>query len=231
MFDPLDMMISGPQIDIEAIDKQVQMAFPCYVKNDQSWNEIEILWDEFHELYENKKWAKVLEVTDKIIQIKPDDQYAYMYKAYALDELKQYEEAIRCLDASLDIDDKFARAMHIKGIVLNNLERYDEAITFFDKALEVDPEYKKSLFNKGRSLLYLKQYNKAIQYYNKVLKIDSEDNYALNNKALALTNLKKYGDSVVWRLIQNIKNHYLTKEDHYCILNNTIKLYNITIKY
>ena len=107
LFDPLDMMISDPVFDIESIDKQVQMAFPCYVKNDQSWNEIEILWDEFHELYENKKWTKILEVTDKIIQIKPDDQYAYMYKAYALDELKQYEEAIRCLDASLDIDDKY----------------------------------------------------------------------------------------------------------------------------
>ena len=86
LFDPLDMMISGPQIDIEAIDKQVQMAFPCYVKNDQSWNEIEILWDEFHELYEKQEYKKIPGVMDKIIQIKPDDQYAYMYKAYALDE-------------------------------------------------------------------------------------------------------------------------------------------------
>ena len=119
LVNPLDAMISGPHIDIESIDKQAHIAFPCYVKNDQSWNKIEILWNEFHEHYENKKWTTVLEVMDKIIQIKPDDQYAYMYKAYALDELKQYDEARRCLDASLDIDDKFVRALHIKGIVLN----------------------------------------------------------------------------------------------------------------
>ena len=198
LFNHVEMMISGPLLDIEFIDKQMHMAFPCYDKNDLNWNKIEILWDEFHGLYEKEEYSKILQVMDKIIQIKPNDQYAYMYKAYAFDELKQYEEAIQCLDTSLEIDNKFTRALHIKGVVLNNLERYTDAIIFFNKALEIDPKYVKALNNKGTSLNNLEKYEEAIVCFDKVLEINPQYSNALNNKGFVLNNLKKYEEAIVW---------------------------------
>ena len=149
-------------------------------------NKIVILWNEFHKFYGKKDFKKIPEIMDKIIQIKYDDQYAYMYKAYALDELKQYEESLKCLDIALNIDKKFIRALNIKGCVFVNLKKFNKAIQCYDKALEIDPTYFRALANKGNALYELDRFDESIQCYDKALEIDPRNNQILESKKEAL---------------------------------------------
>ena len=75
-----------------------------------------------------KRWS--------LIQIVPDN---LNNKAWVLNALKKYDEALECSNKALDLDPKSAWAFTNKARALNGLKRHDEALECSNKALELDP--------------------------------------------------------------------------------------------
>lgn len=87
---------------------------------------------------------------------------ALFRRAYALAEIRRYDEAVECYDKAIEINPKDAFAWYNKGNALANLAMHEKAIACFDKALELDPNYTNAWNNKGVSLDNLRKYRKAI---------------------------------------------------------------------
>jgi tetratricopeptide (TPR) repeat protein len=92
------------------------------------------------------------------------------YKGVALQELKQYDEAIASFDTALSIKSDYAQAWTNKGVALQELKRYDEAIAHYDKALSLKADYAEAWANKSMLNLFLKKYQDGWENYNWRLK-------------------------------------------------------------
>ena len=112
-------------------------------------------------------------------------------KGIALENLGQYEEAIKAYDKALLVEPEFSFVWNNKGRILHELGQYEEAIKAFDKALLIDPEYSNAWNNKGIALGVLGRYEEAIKAFDKTLLIDPNYSFAKMNRELALEYLNK----------------------------------------
>ncbi|MGD9672117.1 MAG: tetratricopeptide repeat protein [Candidatus Nitrosocosmicus sp.] len=152
------------------------------------------------------KYELAIQVLNLAIKFNNTGIDAYLNKAYALSQLKNYTEANEAYDKVIEIDPNNHESYHYKGWNLNYLgdmrgsyldailrnyteeyERiYTQAIAMFDKALEIDPKDKYSYNGKGYALNKLDKYNQAIAMYDKALEIDPLFQPAYHNKGTAL---------------------------------------------
>jgi tetratricopeptide (TPR) repeat protein len=166
-------MVNAPEIDLDEINREIcGLTAPGVVesfdrqgllldtgvvtkmwtavqkeKEDSGLTKVQTLWDKFHELFEKKDFESIPDLMDKILATGNDQKFASFYKAYALDELDRYEEAITCCGDALDIDPKYVRALNCKGLILyDRLSKYPEALECYNKALELEPKNNESLF-------------------------------------------------------------------------------------
>ncbi|MEM6503199.1 MAG: tetratricopeptide repeat protein [Cyanobacteria bacterium P01_C01_bin.89] len=73
--------------------------------------------------------------------MKPDSYQAWYFRAIALDELEQGEEAISSYDKALEFNLHLYFAWYYRAMFLDELERGEEAIASYDKALEIKPDF------------------------------------------------------------------------------------------
>jgi tetratricopeptide (TPR) repeat protein len=121
---------------------------------------------------------------------------AYNNKGFALNGLKQYEEAIKCYDEAIRLDTKYAAAYTNKGAALSELKQYEEAIKCYDEAIRLDTKYAAAYNNKGIALRNLKQYEEAIKCLDEAIRLDTKYAAAYNNKGFALSELKQYEEAI-----------------------------------
>jgi len=188
--------------------------------------------------YYSGKYEEAIEYNDKILELNPKDEKAWLNKGFYLANLGRYEEAIECLDEVLKIDPNYTGAWSNKGVALQKLDRYEEAIKYYDKALEIDPNYKYAWTSKGVALQKLDRYEEAIKYYDKALEIDPNYKLAWHNKGIALFDLERYEEAIKcydkaleidpnYKLAWNSKGVALQKLDRY---EEAIKCYDKTLE-
>lgn len=131
-----------------------------------------LLWYKTRFLKELKRYNEMIELFDKIIEMKPDLHTAYNNKALTLECLGKPEEALECINKSLELkpDDSFA--MLNKGVILNVLKRYKESFDCYKKGLKIYPEDFKMWNNLGETLYEMGKYEDAIECYDKSLEIE-----------------------------------------------------------
>ena len=99
------------------------------------------------------------------------------HEAYALYNLKRYDEAIECYNEILKTPPNSTEILHMKGVVLYDLKRYAEAIACFNQAIEISPHKKNSLNYRTCAFYNLKRYKDAIDHYSKLIKINKSKNF------------------------------------------------------
>jgi tetratricopeptide (TPR) repeat protein len=147
-----------------------------------------------NEFYFKKDFANAIKQYDKVLH-DPNLATAWFNKAYVLNELKQYKEAIECYDRVIELYPDNVIAWNNKGQVLNNLGQYKEAIKFCDRAIELDPNLAAAWNNKGLSLYNLGQYKQAIKCYDKAIELDPNLAVTWSNKGYALQKLGKHDEA------------------------------------
>jgi predicted O-linked N-acetylglucosamine transferase (SPINDLY family) len=110
-----------------------------------------------------------LRAADQSIQLKPDYAEAWFARGIALQDLKQYEEALASYEQAIKLTPYFAEAWSNRGLTLQALKRYDEAISHYEQAIQLKPDYAEAWSNKGFTLYKLKRYEEAIAHYDKAL--------------------------------------------------------------
>jgi len=140
-----------------------------------------------------------------------------------LQELKKYNEALKCWKKSIEIDDNqvdswltkkdqffsnyigydnsvisriLSAKLSGKGMALGFLKKYDEALECSNKALELDSKNIDNLNIKTWALNGLKRYDEALECSNKALEIDSNNAWSFANKSWALNGLKRYDEAL-----------------------------------
>jgi tetratricopeptide (TPR) repeat protein len=159
--------------------------------------------------YENKDYLKVIELSDKAIDIDQQNYKPYLYKANSFQQLSRYEEAISCYDKVLSIDANNQEAISNKDIAKANIKKqkylsiieeikisytnkdYSQVIVLSDKSVKLEPDNPISYLYKGHAFNELKKYEEAIQCYDKILEIDPNNVDAFNKRKIAQEQLDK----------------------------------------
>jgi hydroxyacylglutathione hydrolase len=103
---------------------------------------------------------------EKEIGCHPENLMALQLKAFALNDLGRFPEALESLDRleALRIQAKGDLFVLVgKGYALMGLGRYEESIPYFDEALKVAPGMKDALIYKGMALYLSGNYDAAME--------------------------------------------------------------------
>jgi predicted O-linked N-acetylglucosamine transferase (SPINDLY family) len=117
---------------------------------------------------------------------------AWLGRANALYELKQYDESLACYKKAIAINPDLTEAWLGYGNAFYRLERYAEALTAYEKTLTLDPNCAMAHGNRGNILLSLKRNAEALDSCDRAIAIDSGLAFAHSNRGAALSNLKQY---------------------------------------
>jgi tetratricopeptide (TPR) repeat protein len=149
-------------------------------------------------LFQFKKYDKVLEATEKAIQLDLNMAPTYLALAYnnkaaALVYLQQYREAVDAADRAIQLDPNLALAHSNKASALVYLQLYQEAVDAADRAIQLDPNLALAYNNKAAALVYLQQYREAIDAANRAMQLDPSLPQPFMNKIAAfVSSLQKW---------------------------------------
>ena len=85
-----------------------------------------------------KKWEACVEIADALVKLRPDNDYGWIGRSFALHELKRTQEAYECL---LPAEVKFRKNWKIPynlACYCAQLNRFEEAQIWFKKAMAID---------------------------------------------------------------------------------------------
>jgi tetratricopeptide (TPR) repeat protein len=86
-----------------------------------------------------------------VLEIDPQDENVWHFKATALHNMERYEETIEVSEKLLRINPQNIAGWYMKAHTLRNLERYGEALDIYDKALDIDPQ-NEAILNEKKEL-------------------------------------------------------------------------------
>jgi tetratricopeptide (TPR) repeat protein len=98
-----------------------------------------------YEKLKNGNYNEAIKYFNKLLEIKPDDIDALMYKGGALFATRNYEEAIKCFDVVIYIKKDHSIAWFSKGEALERLNGYDKAAKCYEKTVEISSKRRGNL--------------------------------------------------------------------------------------
>ncbi|HEX5548460.1 MAG TPA: tetratricopeptide repeat protein, partial [Ktedonobacterales bacterium] len=107
--------------------------------------------------------AQRLARAEKTLLRKPGNVQAWNEKAWALLDLRRYDESISAAEQAIALDPKQASAWNNKGAALSGLKRDEEALACYEQALNLYPKYPLAWKNKAKILLRLERLEEALE--------------------------------------------------------------------
>ena len=123
-----------------------------------------------------------LRLMDVLLTFYPRAPVILQERAYAYNEMGEYEQAIADYTEAIRIDPDDAYAYHERGYAYDKMGEYEKAIADFTEAIRIDPEYDRAYHERGDAYKGLGEYEKAIAYYTEAIRIDPDDTYAYHGR-------------------------------------------------
>lgn len=127
---------------------------------------------------------------DLSLKISPNQINVLHFKALALGQMEEHEEALAVIDKALKIDSNDAKLWTSKGIIYHQSGNFKKALKCLDKALKIDSEYEVAWENKGNIYFERSQYKNALKCYDKAIEIDPDEISYYISKAKVYVDLK-----------------------------------------
>jgi tetratricopeptide (TPR) repeat protein len=121
----------------------------------------------------------------KAIDQDDSEKKAYHYRAWAYNEIGDFDLAIKDYDKAIELDPKYTHAYNSRGNTYNKKGDYDSAIKDYDKAIELDPKYAYAYNGRGTAYNKKGDYDSAIKDYDKAIGLDPKYIIAYNNRGYA----------------------------------------------
>ena len=99
-----------------------------------------------------EKYDDAVRCYDKLIELDPYNDTAYIWKGVSLAEIECYKDAIKCFDKAISLKSIDSVAYGGKGASLAKLGLHQEAIKCYDRAIELKPDDVTEYNNKGITL-------------------------------------------------------------------------------
>ncbi len=172
-------------------------------------------WNLGNLLHEQGRSEEELDCWEQVIELTPDDAYAYSNWGIALSDLAMrqddeslFDEAIKKYQKAIEINPEVEKAYSNWGSALRNLAEhrddellFEDAIQKYQKAIEIKPDFADAYYNWGITLsdLALRQddeslFEEAIKKYQKAIEINPEYEKAYSNWGVALSGLAERQD-------------------------------------
>jgi tetratricopeptide (TPR) repeat protein len=193
----------GSYHEKEENEGKYKMQIMDYDKNlELDPNNIELLGGKVICLANIGQFEDSINYFDKIKELDPLDERAWIHKAILLKHmnrpLEARDEAIKYFDKALEIDPSDVEVWLAKaslfaeeGYESGNKLLLKEALKSINKAIKLEPKNEYLFATKARVLRNLGKKEEAIKYYDEALSINPENATTLNNKGVALKNLNK----------------------------------------
>jgi len=120
---------------------------------------------------QHRDFAAAVDFIRQAITVNPTHAGTHYNLGYALEDLKQYDDALASYDRAIALQPTHAVAYNNRGSVLNALGRSIEALASFDKAIALEPGYAEAHQNRGTILSDLGRYREAIAAYDEALRL------------------------------------------------------------
>lgn len=117
---------------------------------------------------DQEKYDEAIALYNKIPYGDPNYEMAQYEKAYSLELLERYYEAIKILKELLENPScslPLANIYTELGNCYDNIEDFDKAVFYYDKGLETNPYYYHLHFNKGVCLMRQEKYEDALECF------------------------------------------------------------------
>ena len=148
--------------------------------------------------YKIRQFSEVVDASNKVLQIEPNNVTAQFLKGLSLYNIENYNIAHKSFQQLIQLDPNNTKSLYYDGLSLYNLNRYNDAISEFNRVLALEPSNTHALFYKGLSLYNLDRYNEAIMQFNRVLALEPSNTNALLYKGLSLYNLDRYNEAIAY---------------------------------
>ena len=180
--------------ETKELDKRVEAT-----ENSKPTDEL-TAWDYFRKgnraIFEENDDNKAIDNYNMAIKLNPEDAYAYLFRGYAYDDLKEYGKAIEDYSKAVELNPKEADFYYFRGVAYDYLKDYDKAIEDYSKAIELNPEYAEAYKDRGNVYRYKEEYDKAIEDYSKAIEFNPEVADAYYFRGFAYDNLKEYDKAI-----------------------------------
>jgi len=126
---------------------------------------------------------------DKVLEIMPRFDAAWLDKGVALAKLGREKEAVACYRKALEINPQSAHAWYNLGTTQQDQGLLEDALASYDQAVTLNPLHDAAWLNKGVILRKQLRSKEAIACYDKALALNSKSAVAWYNRGFALRQL------------------------------------------
>ncbi|HLS53835.1 MAG TPA: tetratricopeptide repeat protein, partial [Tissierellaceae bacterium] len=106
---------------------------------------------------------KAINLYKRVIELNPNDFYAYNNLGSLYEELGKYEVAKKYLKGSLDLNPNFYKALFNMGVVKSRLKDNERALAYYRKAIETNKKYYYTYLNMAVIYIGEDKYKNAVE--------------------------------------------------------------------
>ena len=133
---------------------------------------------------------------DKVLEIMPRFDAAWLNKGVALAKLGRDKEALECYEKATEINPNSPDSWFNRGIAQQSQGLLEEALASYDRALALSPIHDAAWLNKGVALRKLQRPKEAIACYDKALGINPNSAVGWFNRGFALGQLGRSEEAI-----------------------------------
>ncbi len=147
--------------------------------------------------YSNKDFDSLLFQISKLKAQFPKSIFLLNLLGATYNELKNYEEAIKCFNKLLNINVNFADAYYNLAIIYRKINKIDKSINNYNQCIKINPKKFEALNNLGNIYKERNEIDKAVEKYLECLEINPNYEIALQNFGVCLQNFNFKSNSIV----------------------------------
>jgi tetratricopeptide (TPR) repeat protein len=144
----------------------------------------------------DEDWQRAITAFTSLIELEPDNAFAYDRRGIAYGRAKHYDEAIADFSRAISIDHAFAGAYNNLGLSYYKQCRFDEAIADYDTAIQLSPNIAIFYANRGLAHSCKGDLYVAIADYDKAIELNPNLPETHNNRGEAYAELGEYEKAV-----------------------------------
>lgn len=141
---------------------------------------------------EGEDWGRAISAFTSVIELEPDNTFAFDRRGIAYGRDGRYDEAIADFNQAIRIDPAFGGAYNNRGLSYYKQYRFDEAIADYDTAIGLSPDVAIFHANRGLAHSHRGDLYAAIADYDRAIELDSSLPETHNNRGEAYADLGQY---------------------------------------
>lgn len=145
----------------------------------------------------DEDWERAITAFTSLIELEPDNAFAYDRRGIAYGRAERYDEAIADFSQAINIDHAFAGAYNNRGLSHYRQCRLDEAIADYDIAIHLSPNVAIFYANRGLAHSCKGDPYVAIGDYDKAIELDPTLPETHNNRGEAYAELGEYEKAIL----------------------------------